>query len=98
METEKHIEMEKKTDEYGVASESLNRTICVTLKSILRADEDRLYFIASPNSSKKRATEGVSESMGTIRIADRILTMWAFKGMYGVLSSVTPRKDQVAAV
>ena len=65
------------------------------LKSMLGAEEDRLYLIAVQNPSEIRASGGFPGSMGTIRIQGGILTVGEFETVVNFLATTTPKNIQI---
>ena len=65
------------------------------IRSMIGAEEDRLYVIAVQNSSEVRASGGFPGSIGTMRIRDGVLTLGDFQSVTYMLSSYTPRDIQI---
>lgn len=65
------------------------------IRSMIGAEEDRLYVIAVQNSSEVRASGGFPGSIGTMRIQEGVLTLGDFQSVTYMLSSRTPRDIQI---
>ena len=72
-----------------------NPGILSMFKTMLGAQEDRLYLLAVQNSSEIRASGGFPGSIGTVRIEEGILTLGDFASVYDVLSSWKPKNIQI---
>ena len=67
-----------------------NPSIFSLTKSMLGAEEDRLYLLVAQNSSEIRASGGFPGSIGTIRIQNGVLTLGDFQSVYNVFYHTTP--------
>ena len=74
-----------------------NPGIFSLLKSMVGANEDRLYLLAVQNSAEIRASGGFPGSIGTVRIQDGVLSLGDFKSVTYMLSARTPKDIQITS-
>lgn len=72
-----------------------NPAVLSMFKTMLGAQEDRLYLIAVQNPSEIRASGGFPGSMGILRIEDGILTLGNFETVTNFLTWGTPNNIQI---
>lgn len=65
------------------------------IKSMIGAEEDRVYVVAVQNPVEIRASGGFPGSVGVMRIQDGILTLGDFKSVTYMLSYSTPKDIQI---
>lgn len=72
-----------------------NPEILPMIKSMMGAEEDRLYVMAVQSPAEIRASGGFPGSIGTIRIQDGVLTLGDFKSVTYMLSAATPKEIRI---
>jgi len=68
------------------------------IKSMLGAEEDRLYVIAVQNPAEIRSSGGFPGSMGTMRIRDGVLTVGEFSSVVNMMSKSTPKAIKITQI